>query len=308
MKVTEHIQQKTPWISFEIVPPIRGTNCTDIISLIDSLVQYHPPFIDVTSHVSEKLYSEGKERVIRKRPGTLGICALIQHKYRIDAVPHVLCNGFTREETEDFLIELQYLSIKNVLALQGDKPNFVKKVMESRSQNKYAVDLVRQIQKMNNGIYLDAQADKTSFCIGVAGYPEKHFLAPDLETDLQHLKNKIIAGADYITTQMFFDNSYYFNFIELCKQRGINVPIIPGLKIITSMKQLEGIPRRFSVTIPSLLEEEVRTAKEKNVSEIGVLWATQQVQELLDRGVPGVHFYVMNSTEAVKKVLSSIRR
>jgi methylenetetrahydrofolate reductase (NADPH) len=282
--------------------------------LIDQLVKYHPPFIDITSHAAEVIYEETPQgiqrRVKRKRPGTLGVCALIQNKWGIDAVPHVLCQGFTREETEDFLIELRYLGIDNVLAVRGDDSGFQKPLQFGRSANPYACDLVKQIAAMNHGRYLEQDlldAEPTSFCIGVGGYPEKHFEAPNLQSDVRHVKDKIDAGADYVVTQMFFDNRHYFKYLELCREQGIEAPIIPGLKILTGPKQLTSIPRTFFVDIPSDLADEILAAKPEHVVDIGVEWALKQTQELLDRGVPSVHFYVMQSAAAIKKLMAKLK-
>src|SRR6185295_9377876 len=255
MKVTEHLAHATqPLISFEIIPPLRGGDVKGLLALIDDLVKYHPPFIDITSHAAEVIYEETpagiQRRVKRKRPGTLGVCALIQNKYQIDAVPHILCHGFTREETEDFLIELRYLGIDNVLAVRGDDSGYQKPLPYGRSANRFACDLVAQIASMNGGRYLEQDlldAEPTNFCIGVGGYPEKHFEAPNLSLDVRHVKDKIDAGAHYVVTQMFFDNRHYFRFLELCREQGIEVPVIPGLKILTSVKQLTSIPRTFFV-------------------------------------------------------------
>src|SRR5262245_61780936 len=238
MKVIEHLQRaerERPLISFEIIPPLRGGDFKSQLALIESLSEYHPPFIDITSHAAEVIYEETPQgvlqrRVKRKRPGTLGLCALIQNKYHIDAVPHILCRGFTREETEDFLIELKFLGIDNVLAVRGDDSGFEKPLKYGRSANLYAGDLVRQISSMNRGKYLEQDlldAEPSDFCIGVGGYPEKHFEAPNLRLDARHVKEKIEAGAEYVVTQMFFDNRHYFRYLEVCREEGIQAPIIP---------------------------------------------------------------------------------
>ncbi len=314
MKVIEHLANaKQPLISFEIIPPLRGGDVKGLLALIDDLVKYHPPFIDITSHAAEVIYEETpagiQRRVKRKRPGTLGVCALIQNKYQIDAVPHILCHGFTREETEDFLIELRYLGIDNVLAVRGDDSGYQKPLPYGRSANRFACDLVAQIASMNGGRYLEQDlldAEPTNFCIGVGGYPEKHFEAPNLSLDVRHVKDKIDAGAHYVVTQMFFDNRHYFRFLELCREQGITVPVIPGLKILTSVKQLTSIPRTFFVDIPPELSDEVLAAKPEQVVDIGVEWALKQSQELLERGVPSLHFYVMQSAAAIKKVMAKL--
>ena len=315
MKVTEHLANADhPLISFEIIPPLRGGDVKGLLALIDDLVKYHPPFIDITSHAAEVIYDETptgiQRRVKRKRPGTLGVCALIQNKYHIDAVPHILCQGFTREETEDFLIELRYLGIDNVLAVRGDESGFQKPLQYGRSANRYACDLVAQIDAMNHGRYLEQNlldAQPTSFCIGVGGYPEKHFEAPNLPLDVRRVKEKIDAGAHYVVTQMFFDNRHYFHYLDLCREHGVDVPIVPGLKILTSAKQLSNLPRNFFVEIPAELSDEVLAAKPEHVVDIGVEWALKQSQELLERGVPSLHFYVMQSAGAIKKLMSKLK-
>jgi len=315
VKVTEHLAKASePLISFEIIPPLRGGNLSDLLGLIDQLVEHQPPFIDITSHAAQIVYDETGEgiqrRVKRKRPGTMGVCALIQNKYKVDAVPHVLCTGFTREETEDFLIELQYLGIDNVLAIRGDDSGYEKPLQYGRSANRYAVDLVQQIAGMNQGRYLEQElldAQPTDFCIGVAGYPEKHFESPNIETDIRRTKAKVEAGGEYVVTQMFFDNQHYFRFVELCREAGIEVPIIPGLKILTSARQLRSIPSNFHCEIPALLSDEVIAAEGKSVVDIGVEWTIQQGRELLAAGVPALHFYVMQNGVAVGKVVKALR-
>jgi len=317
MKVTEHLDRaKVPLISFEIIPPVRGGNVGDLLALIDDLVKYRPPFIDITSHAAEVIFEETAQgfqrRVKRKRPGTLGVCALIQNKWDVDAVPHILCQGFTREETEDFLIELRYLGIDNVLAVRGDDSGYKKQLQFGRSANGYACDLVHQIADMNRGRYLEddlLDADASDFCIGVGGYPEKHFEAPNLATDIRRAKEKVEAGADYIVTQMFFDNRRYFEYVDACRAEGIEVPIIPGIKILSSARQLTSIPRVFHVDIPEALSREVEAVsseKAEAVEDVGVEWALEQSRELLDRGVPSIHFYVMQSSRAIGKLMAKL--
>ena len=314
MKVTEHLARATePLISFEIIPPLRGGNVRSLLELMDDLVQYQPPFIDITSHAAEVVIEETAQglqrRVKRKRPGTLGVCALIQNKFDIDAVPHVLCQGFTREETEDFLIELRYLGIDNVLAVRGDDSGYQKPLQHGRSANQYAGELVTQISAMNRGKYLAddlLDAAPSDFCVGVAGYPEKHFEAPNLTADIRQVKAQLDAGAEYVVTQMFFENAHYFRFVEECRALGIEVPIIPGLKILTSKQHLQGIPRNFYVEIPATLADEVAGAPPDKVLEVGVEWAAQQAAELLAAGVPAVHFYIMQSSHAIKKLMARL--
>jgi methylenetetrahydrofolate reductase (NADPH) len=315
MKVTEHLARADrPLISFEIIPPLRGGTIHSLLELIDELMLHDPPFIDITSHAAEVVYDETpqgeiRRRVKRKRPGTLGVCALIQNKYNVDAVPHILCRGFTREETEDFLIELKYLGIDNVLAVRGDDSGYRKPLRDGRSANRYACDLVEQIVGMNEGRYLEDSlhdAEPTVFCVGIGGYPEKHFEAPNLESDVRWAKAKIDAGAEYIVTQMFFDNEHYFRYVEACRAVGISAPIIPGLKILTHAKQLTSIPRTFHVDIPPALADEASAVKPERVREVGVEWALAQTRELLERGVPSVHFYVMLDAGAVGDLMSRL--
>ncbi len=317
MKVIEHLEKANETvISFEIIPPKRGGNFKNLLQALEDLVKYNPPFIDITSHAAEVIYEETasgdyRMKIKRKRPGTLGICALIQNKYNIDAVPHVICQGFTKEETEDFLIELHYLGIDNVLAIRGDESGFKKPTKFGRSINPFAVDLVKQIADMNKGIYLEdtlLDADSTNFGIGIGGYPEKHFEAPNLQTDINFTKEKIIAGAEYIVTQMFYDNKAYFNYVDLCKANGIEVPIIPGLKLITSKNQLKTLPSNFYVDIPPQLADEILAAKDEHVCEIGIEWATKQVEELLEANVPAIHFYVMQNTSPIKTLMKKLDR
>jgi methylenetetrahydrofolate reductase (NADPH) len=312
MKVTEHLANATgPLISFEIIPPERGGDLASLLSLIEDLAEHRPPFIDITSHAAEIIYVDTPNglhrRVTRKRPGTLGICALIQNKLNVDAVPHVLCEGFTREETEDFLIELHYLGIDNILAIRGDSQGHQKPLDRGRTRNHYASDLIGQITAMNNGHFLEnlTDASPTEFCVGAAGYPEKHVEAPNLKADVKRVKQKVEAGAEYIVTQMFFDNRHYFGFVDECRDQGIDVPIIPGLKILTNARQLTSIPRTFHCEIPTALANEVESAPE-HARDIGVAWAVEQVRELLESDAPSVHFYVLTSSRAINAVLAKL--
>jgi methylenetetrahydrofolate reductase (NADPH) len=246
--------------------------------------------------------------VKRKRPGTLGICALIQNKFQIDAVPHVLCEGFTREESEDFLIELHYLGIDNVLAIRGDSAGYSKPLEHGRTRNDHASELIAQIVDMNKGMFLEdlLDASPTDFCIGAAGYPEKHFEAPNLATDVGWVKHKIDSGAEYIVSQMFFDNNHFFRFVDECRRQGITAPIIPGLKILRTKRQLTSIPKFFRCDIPPALADEVSAAEPDRVGDVGVAWAIEQSQALLAAGVPSLHFYVMSSATAVNQVLGGL--
>ncbi len=314
MKVIEHFERANgPLISFEIIPPLRGGSFAQLTALIDELVRFRPPFIDITSHAAQAIYEETQggivRRVKRKRPGTIGICAVVQSKYGVDAVPHVLCTGFTREETEDFLIELKFLGIENVLAIRGDENGFVKPLQHGRTANRWACELVEQIAAMNRGEYLERDlldAEPSGFCIGAAGYPEKHFEAPNLEADTRYTKAKVEAGAHYIVTQMFFDNRHYFAFLERCRAAGIDVPIIPGLKVLTGKGQVTSLPRTFHCEVPAALADEVERAAPDRVVDVGVEWAVQQARELLERGVPSLHFYVMSSARAVGRVVEQL--
>jgi len=315
MKVIDHLEKaQGPLISFELIPPKRGGDITQVLRVIDGIIKFKPPFIDITSHSAEVIYEETpdgiKKKVKRKRPGTLGICALIQNKYNVDAVPHILVKGFTREETEDFMIELNYLGIDNILAIRGDDSGYEKPIPMGRSANVNSIELVDQIMRMNKGIYLEdslLDAKPTKFCVGVGGYPEKHFEAPNLKADVKFAKRKVDAGADYIVTQMFYDNKFYFDYVEKCNEIGIDVPIIPGLKILTSKAQLHSIPKDFHVTIPSALSDEIENAKPDEILKIGVEWAANQVRELLDRNVPSVHFYIMLNSKPISMVMERLK-
>jgi methylenetetrahydrofolate reductase (NADPH) len=315
MKVIEHLKKTDrPLISFELIPPMRGGDIKKIFSIIEDLLIFKPPFIDITSHAAEVVYEETstgiKKKIQRKRPGTLGICALIQHKYNIDTVPHLLTHGFTREETEDFLIELRYLGIENILAIRGDDNGYKKPIPPGRSANINAVDLVKQISNMNKGKYLEENlldANASDFCIGVSGYPEKHFESPNLKTDIKNVKAKIDAGADYIVTQMFFDNKNYHNFVKMCREEEINVPIIPGLKILTNKSHLINIPKNFYINLPQELVDEILSAKPEKHLDIGVEWAANQVEELFNQNVPSVHFYIMQNSIPIIKLMERLK-
>lgn len=315
MKVTEYLDAPEPRISYEIIPPRRGGSAEQIKGVVEELMPYDPAFIDMTSHAAEAEYVETgdgtwKRRVTRKRPGTLGLCAAIEARFDVDMVPHLLCKGFTREETEDALIELNYLGVENVMALTGDDPGHKKDIAPSRSRNERAIDLVEQIDDMNRGIYLNEMTDTapTDFCVGVAGYPEKHIEAPNLTWDVLRLKRKVDAGADYIVTQMCFDNEAYFDFVEQCRDVGITVPIVPGLKILSKKRHLQFLPSFFHLSIPEALAAEVEAADDKDeVEQIGVEWAIQQAEELMSEGAPGVHFYIMSSARLAKRVVGPLR-
>lgn len=317
MKITEHIQASNgkALFSFEILPPLKGQNIQSIFDAIDPLMEYNPPFIDVTYHREEYVYTEQEngfleKKIVRKRPGTVGICAAIQNKYEVDAVPHILCGGFNKEDTENFLIDLNFLGIKNVVALRGDAVKSETYFSPEPGGNNYAKDLVEQISAMNQGKYLDdamENGNKTDFCIGVAGYPEKHMEAPNLDKDIARLKEKVEAGAEYVVTQMFFDNSKYFEFVEKCRKSGINVPIIPGLKPIATKNQLTVLPHRFHVDLPDNLIREVEKCRDnKEVHKVGIEWCIEQSRELIAKGVPVLHYYSMGRSTNIQKIAGAI--
>lgn len=317
MKVTEHFEKagdKT-LISFEVLPPLKGGSMSGIFKTLDPLMEFNPPFIDVTYHREEFIYQQHasgyyEKTAIRKRPGTVGICAALMHKYGVDAVPHLICGGFKVAETENALIDLNFLNINNVLALRGDAMEFEKHFSPTEGGHKYAVDLVTQIKKMNDGVYLDTNIEngsKTEFCVGVAGYPEKHFESPNLETDLKYLKDKVDAGADYIVTQMFYDNSKFFAFVDACRKIGITVPIVPGLKPLTKGYQLKSIPRMFYINMPDDLVSEVQKASDpKMIKEIGIEWCTAQSKELKEYGVPCLHYYTMGDAKSFQRIAKAV--
>ncbi|MGN6603688.1 MAG: methylenetetrahydrofolate reductase [NAD(P)H] [Ginsengibacter sp.] len=316
MKVTEHINQsKGTTISFEILPPLKGKTIESIYSHLDPLMEFKPAFINVTYHRSEQVFKKKAdgtfEKVeIRKRPGTVGICAAIMNHYKIDAVPHLICGGFNVQETENALIDLAFLGIDNVLLLRGDAPKNQAVFEPEENGHAYAIDLIKQAVNLNHGVYLEddiIDGYKTNFCIGVAGYPEKHFEAPNQQSDLNYLKMKVAAGADYVTTQMFFDNKKYFDFVKNCRQIGIEAPIIPGLKPITSKKQLTVLPRTFHVDIPNELSDEIMKCKtDADVEKVGTEWLVQQSKELKDAGVPVLHYYTLGKPHVIANVAKEI--
>jgi methylenetetrahydrofolate reductase (NADPH) len=316
MKVTEHIAQaKDTLISFEILPPLKGKSIESIYDHLDPLMEFKPAFINVTYHRSEHMFKKRAdgtfEKVeIRKRPGTVAICAALMNHYDVDAVPHLICGGFSREETENALIDLNFLGVDNVLVLRGDAPKNETSFEPEPHGHRYAEELLHQVVNMNNGIYLEEDLQggvKTKFCIGVAGYPEKHFEAPNIATDMGYLQRKVENGADYIVTQMFFDNQKFFDFVKKCREMGITIPIIPGLKPITTRKQLNVLPRTFHVDIPAELSSEILKCKtDKEVEAIGTEWLIQQSKELKAFGVPVLHYYTLGKPEVIRKAVSAI--
>lgn len=317
MKVTEHIKKakgKTLF-SFEIVPPQKGQNIQELYNNIDPLMEFKPPFIDVTTSREEYVYIPKQnglleKKVTRMRPGTVGICASLKYKYNVDAIPHVLCGGFTKEETEYVLVDCHYLGIDNVMALRGDARKDQQYFKASDGGNHYASDLVKQISDLNKGKYLHEIIEtphKSDFCIGVAGYPEKHLESPSLESDLKRLKEKVDAGADYVVTQMFFDNNKYFDFVKRAKEVGINVPIIPGIKPLAVKRHLQILPQIFRLDLPQELVEAIEACKDnKEVRQVGIDWAIQQSKELVKAGVPVVHYYSMGKSSNVKAIAKEI--
>jgi len=316
MKVTEHIQAaKSTLFSIEILPPLKGQNIQSIFETMDQLMAYSPAFVDVTYHREEFVFRDAgngllEKHVVKKRPGTVGICAAITNRYKVDTVPHIICGGFSRQDTEDALIDLNFVGIENVLVLRGDPIKSEGRFKPESDGNAYAIDLLAQVMNMNNGNYLDPDlrdVQKTNFCIGVAGYPEKHFEAPNLNTDLKYLKAKVDAGAEYIVTQMFFDNSRFFEFCQKCVEAGIHVPIIPGLKPLTSKSQLNVLPHYFHIDLPDELVELVEKAKsDAEVREIGVHWCIQQSKELKNKGVPVLHYYTMGKAKITAEIAKAV--
>ena len=317
MKLTEHIQQsKDTLVSFEVLPPLKGKTIATLYDHLDPLMEFKPSWINVTYHRSETMFKKKAdgtfEKVdVRKRPGTVGICAAIMNHYQVDAVPHIICGGFTKRETEDALIDLDFLGIDNVLVLRGDAAKNEAAFEAEKDGNHYAIDLLHQVNNMNNGIYLDEDiknGGKTKFCMGVAGYPEKHFEAPNLEIDLLKLKQKVDAGAEYIMTQMFFDNQKFYDFVKACRDMGINVPIIPGLKPITNKKQLSVLPRIFHVDIPTDLSNEIMKCKtDQDCEKVGTEWLVQQSKDLKKFGVPVLHYYTLGKPKVIWNVVKEVR-
>ncbi len=316
MKITEHLKNANKTLfSFEILPPLKGENIQSIYKAIDPLMEFNPAFVDVTYHREEFVLKQKANGLFekiatKKRPGTVAICAAIMHKYKIDAVPHLICGGFSKEDTENALIDLNFLGIDNILALRGDNLKNESAFQPEANGNANALELIYQIKNMNSGIYLDEElsnAQVTDFCIGAAGYPEKHTDAPNLNSDLKFLKRKVESGAEFIVTQMFYDNDKYFKFVERCRKEGINVPIIPGIKPIANKKQLSILPKIFHIDIPEELCNEIEQAKTSDeVKNIGIEWCAKQCIELIKNNAPVLHFYTMGKSETTKKVCEKI--
>ena len=316
MRVVEAIQKsQKPLFTFEILPPVKGSDINSIYRAIDPLMEFGPSFVEVTYHREEISYKELadgniEKKVLRKRPGTVGISAAIKYKYKVEVVPHIICGGFNREETENGLIDLHFLEIYNLLVIRGDNLPGEKFFKPEKGGNQYSADLIRQIMDLNRGIYQDKELvnnSPTNFSVGVAGYPEKHSEAPNLKTGIKHLKEKIDAGGESIVTQMFFDNRMYFDFVSQCREAGITVPIIPGLKPISTIGQLNTLPRTFNISIPEDLQREVEKCKDNAAAwQIGIEWATEQARDLLKNDVPIVHFYTMGRSDNIRKIVKDI--
>jgi methylenetetrahydrofolate reductase (NADPH) len=315
MKVIDHLNEaKSTLFSFEILPPLKGKSIQSIFDGIDPLMEFKPKYINVTYHREEYIFKERdngllEKIAIRKRPGTVGICAAIMNKYHVDAVPHLICGGFSKEETENALIDLQFLGIDNVLALRGDSIKTESTFRPHREGHAYAVDLIKQVVEMNSGKYIteDFQLEPTNYCIGTAGYPEKHFEAMNLNTDLQYLKAKVDAGAEYIVTQMFFDNQKFFEFVDACRAIGITVPIIPGIKPIKTLNHTTFLPKLFHIDYPEALAKELLKCKNNEaVKHLGIEWGIQQSKELKAQNVPGIHYYTMSNSDEVKAIASEV--
>lgn len=316
MKVIDHIKEaKETLFSIEILPPLKGQNISSIFETMDLLMPFRPAFVDVTYHREEYVFRDAgngllEKHVVKKRPGTVGICAAVSNRYHVDTVPHIICGGFTKQDTEDALIDLNFVGIDNVLVLRGDPIKSEGRFKPEPEGHAYASDLVAQVVNMNKGQYLDPDlkdVQKTNFCIGVAGYPEKHFEAPNLNMDLKYLKAKVDAGAEYIVTQMFYDNQKFFDFVEKCKSFGIHVPIIPGLKPLANKAQLSVIPHHFHIDMPDeLVDLVIRAKSDAEVREIGVQWCIQQSKELKAAGVPVLHYYTMGKAKNTAEIAKAV--
>lgn len=317
MKVIDHLKKANGKTLFtiEVLPPLKGENIRSLFDHMDPLMEFKPPFVDVTYHREEFVYKKRENGLLekkstRKRPGTVALCAAIQNHYQVDTVPHIICGGFTKDETENALIDLHFLGIENLLVLQGDGIKGEGRFVPDPEGHKFASELLEQVANLNDGKYLDEDllnSTPTNFCIGVAGYPEKHFAAPNLKTDLKYLKHKVDQGAEYIVTQMFFDNKKYFDFVDRCREAGINVPIIPGIKPITTKAQSSALPTIFYIDIPEELEDEIEKCKDNAaVKELGIEWAIKQSKELMKKGSPTLHFYSMGKSDPIYRIAKEL--
>lgn len=314
MTVKEILDKATePLFTFELLPPLKGHSLERVYKAIDRLMDFNPAYINFTSHRNEVIYKEREDglvekRTIRKRPGTIALAAAVKYKYNITVVPHLLVGGFTKQETENALIEMNFLGIDDVLALRGDPPKGTRMFMPERGGHKYTTGLIKQIKNMNEGKYIDEveQTTPTSFCIGVGAYPEKHHESPNIKADMQMLKKKVDAGAEYIVTQMFFDNSRFFSFLELCREAGITVPVIPGIKPIVSLSDIKLLPQTFSIDLPDeLMKELARCKSNEDARQAGIEWGTMQSKELLAAGVPGIHYYTLGSSDNICRIVKA---
>ena len=316
MRVIDYLTSNTgkTAFSFEILPPLKGNDISRVYAIIDKLREFDPKYINITSHRSEVQYQERPDgsiikKKIRKRPGSVAIASAIQNKYGITAVPHIICKGFTRDETEYALIDLNFLGVHDLLLLQGDAKG-PDKSTDSRLVNLHASDLQRQVNDFNVGIYADGEkfeANATPFSYGMACYPEKHEAAPNMESDLRYARMKVEQGAGYLVTQMFFDNQKYYDFVERCRREGINVPIIPGIKPIVYRNQLTVLPRVFRCDIPEPLAGELAKCKsDEEAKEVGIEWCIEQSRDLIAHGVPSIHFYSLMASDSVRRVAREI--
>ncbi len=315
MSVTDKIRNaRSPLFTFELLPPLKGHSIDRIYAAIDRLIEFDPAYINFTSHRNEISYVERSDgsiekKVVRIRPGTIALAAAVKYKYNITVVPHILCGGFSKEETENALIEMNFLGINDVLALRGDPPKGSRRFIPEKDGHSYTYELVRQIVNMNKGEYLGASLTNSSpsgFCIGVAGYPEKHFEAPNMQVDIENLKLKVDAGADYVVTQMFFDNSKFLQFREACIQAGITVPIIAGIKPISALNDINLLPQAFHIDLPNDLVSAVKRCKDdKEAREVGIEWATVQSKELIREKVPGVHYYTLGRSDNIARIVKA---
>ncbi|MBT3173562.1 MAG: methylenetetrahydrofolate reductase [NAD(P)H] [Lentimicrobiaceae bacterium] len=316
LTVLQHIEKsKGTLFSFELLPPLKGHDFESTEQSIEPLLEFNPSFINITYHQQEVVYENAgqglmRKHTVRKRPGTVGIAAAIKYRYGINVVPHIICGGFTKEDTENALIDLQFLGINNLLVVRGDPQPGAKVFVPEPNGNEHSSDLIEQIVNLNNGIYIDDKLENTrsmNFCIGVAGYPEKHSESPNIESDIHFLKKKIDAGASYIVTQMFYDNKKYFEFVKLCREKGINVPIIPGIKPLSTSSHLKNIPKTFNVDLPvDLVKEVIKCKDNKSVRQVGVEWSTQQSKELKAANVPVIHFYTMGNSDNIQKIAKAV--
>lgn len=316
MKVVEKIKNaKNPLFTFELLPPLKGRHISEIFDAIDPLMEFNPSYINITYHQQEEVYKKRpdglmEKKVIRKRPGTVAIAAAIKNKFKINVVPHIICGGFSKEETEDALIDLSFLGISNLLVLRGDPQKGSRVFIPDEDGHSHSSELIEQIVNLNKGKYLSSDIKNpspTDFCIGVAGYPEKHIEAPNMDTDLEYIKLKIDLGAEYIVTQMFFDNDHYFQFVKLCREKGINVPVIPGLKPLMTTNDINVLPQTFAVDIPiDLVAELKKCHTNKEVRELGIEWAVNQSKELIDFGVPGIHYYTYGKSDNIQRIAKEV--